>query len=114
MSPETRRYCVQLIKGLANARVPAYEMPADSFIEDAVDAIEHAIELEEKDPWIIENGQPIKYKDQYFFKLSKWAEEHGIPAISGYINGSGEYGTVEQYRAFTGLENALAALPEKK
>jgi hypothetical protein len=35
-SPETVRECVNIVKHLASHKVPPYDMPADSFIEDAV------------------------------------------------------------------------------
>ena len=36
MNPELRRWAVSVIKDLANKRIPNYELPADSFIEEAV------------------------------------------------------------------------------
>lgn len=43
INPEIKRECVDLIKSLANLRIPNYEQPADSFIEDCVDKIAEKI-----------------------------------------------------------------------
>lgn len=75
------------------------------------------LEYESKEPWVIEDGTPIKYSDQYFLKLAKWAED-AIPKlrlIEEWGHGPHEFDGEKTWNIqAVQAKELLAALPEGK